>query len=308
MFVEQAIFTSVRTGRNEGYQIASASPGITLAEKRELSQWGPGHDALYDPRSLADSVNSHRLDSGRYCISRTLYAGREYSGRGGYRVYTHFFLVPESLLQRFCFHPLRVMEAAIVAGRAGVLTPIPDQLGPAPLVGRAQATNVAQVERLCQTLGPEKLATLVCAALKTETLGVHASVPAQRLFSGLLDLLPTSHRTAFSFTTGLRVSPRRCYRLAALPDNVEEQRQAVRLMHLAVLDLDAAPPPRFAARSGWPLLVYELMRTQRFETLALVIQETATVNETDIDLLAEQARARIDRESPMPDLITPFSA
>ena len=177
MFVEQAIFTSVRSGRNEGYQIAAASPGVTIADKRELAQWGPGHDALYDTRPTAESINCHRMENGLHCLSRTVYAGREYSGRGGYRVYTQCFLVPENLLHRFSHHPFRVMEALVVSGRASVLTPIPDQLAPASIVGRAGAVKTAEVERLCQTLGPEKLASLVCAALKTDVLGVSAPVP-----------------------------------------------------------------------------------------------------------------------------------
>ena len=308
MFVEQAIFTSVRSGRNEGYQIASASPGITMADKRELSQWGPGHDALYDTRPTAESVNCHRMANGLFCLSRTMYAGREYSGRGGYRVYTHFFLVPENLLQRFHYHPFRVMEALVVAGRAGVLAPIPDQLAPAIVVGRACAVKTAEVERLCQTLGPEKLASLLYAALKTEVLGVSAPVPLRRVFGVLLDLLPPSHRKPFSFTTGLRVSPRRPYCLAALPDVVEEQRQAVRLVHLTVLDLSENPPAKFAARSGWPLLIYELLRSRQFTTLAEVIQNTATTTETDTDLLAEQARVRLEKTTRVPDLVTPFSS
>jgi hypothetical protein len=308
VFVEQAIFTSVRSGRNEGYQIAAASPGVTMADNRELAQWGPGHDALYDARPAAESVNCHRMENGLYCLSRTMCAGREYSGRGGYRVYTHFFLVPENLLQRFNYHPFRVMEALVVSGRASVLTPVPDQLVPATVVGRACAVKAAEVERLCQMLGPEKLASLVYAALKTEVLGVSAPVPLQRVFAVLLDLLPPAQRPQFSFTTGLRVSPRRPYCWAALPDDVEEQRQAVRLVHLTVLDLHENPPAKFAARNGWPLLIYELLRSRQFTILAEVIQDTAATAETDTDLLAEQARVRIDKHARVPDLITPFSA
>jgi hypothetical protein len=307
VFVEQAIFTSVRSGRNDGYQIAAASPGVTIADQRQLAQWGPGHDAMYDTRPTAESVNCHRMENGLYCLSRTLYAGREYSGRGGCRVYTQCFLVPENLLQRFSHHPFRVMEALVVSGRAGVLTPIPDQLAPASVVGRACAVKTAEVERMCQMLGPEKLASLVSAALQTDVLGVSTPAPPQRLFGVLLDLLPPPQRAQFSLTTGLRVSPRRPYRLAALPDDREEQRQAVRLVHLAVLDLHADPPAEYAARSGWPLLIYELLRSRQFTTLAEVIQGTAATAETDADLLAERARVRIDKSARECDLLTPLS-
>ena len=103
------------------------------------------------------------------------------------------------------------------------------------------------------------------------------------------------------------MSPRRPYRLAALPDDRDEQRQAVRLVHLTVLDLHENPPAKYAARSGWPLLIYELLRSRQFTTLAEVIQDTAATTETDIDLLAEQARVRIEKHASAFDLITPFS-
>lgn len=305
MFVEQAIFTSVRSGRNEGYQIAAASPGVTLADKQELSQWGPGHDALYDARPTAESVNCHRMASGTYCLSRTLCAGREYSGRGGHRVYTHCFLLPDDLLLRFSHHPFRVMEALVVSGRAAVLKPIPDQLPPALLVGRAHQVKTVEIERLCHALGPEKLAAALGAALGTELLGIAAPVSMTRLLSVLLDLLPLPYRRDFSWTTGLRVSPRRPYRVAGLPADRDGQRQAVRLMHLTVLDLHDDPPARFAARTGWPLLVFDLLRSRRWPLLQEIVREASQCPQTDIDLLAERYRERIASE-PDVELLTPF--
>ena len=183
MFVEQAIFTSVRSGRNEGYQLAAASPGVTLADKRELAQWGPGHDSLYDPRPTAECVNFHRLESGLYCLSRTACAGREYSGRGGFKVYTQYFLLPAELLQRFANHPFRVMEALVVSGRATVLTPVPDQLDPVPIAGRARPPRRRRTSSaLCQAIGPERLASLLSrSAQDRRSWASCASVPPQRL-------------------------------------------------------------------------------------------------------------------------------
>lgn len=308
MLIQQAIFTSVRSGRNEGYQLAAASSGLTAADRHELTQWGPAHDAMYDGRSTAESINCHRLASGAFCLSRTVYAGREYSGRGGYRVYTQCFVVPESLLCRFSYHAFRVMEALVVSGRATVLKPLPDQLDPVLIVGRSSAVKTIEVERVCQALGPEKLASLVSAALRTDALGVSSSVSAVHLFGTLLDLLPVPVRAQFSWTTGLRVSPRRPYRLAALPNDRDEQRQAARLMRLTVLDLYADPPAKFAARSGWPLLIYELLRSRQLPTIAKIVQQTATSTEGDIDLLAEQSRGQIEQQADALDLLTPFAA
>ena len=86
MFVEQAIFTSLKTRRQEGYQLAAVSPGIASEGAKELEVWGPAHDSLLDGMQGASSVNFHPLTSGDYCVSRTVAAGEEYSGRGGPRI------------------------------------------------------------------------------------------------------------------------------------------------------------------------------------------------------------------------------
>jgi hypothetical protein len=303
VFVEQAIFTSVRSGRNEGYQVAAVSPGVTLADKQELAQWGPGHDSLYDTRPTAESINFHRMESGLYCLSRTVCAGREYSGRGGHKVYSQCFLLPADLLRRFANHPFRVLDALVASGRAIVLSPVPDQLDPVPVLGRASAVKIADVERLCQAIGPEKLVSLLYAAFKTTALGVSATVPPQRLLGGLLELIPPPLRTQFPLTTGLRVSPRRLYRLAIIPYDREQQRQATRLVHLTLLDLHHDAPATFAAQSGWPLLMYELLRNRQFAELAAVIKSTADTPETDTDLLAERTRASVVKNADSLDLI-----
>lgn len=306
MFVEQAIFTSVRSGRNEGYQVAATSPGVSNNEQRELAQWGPAHDSLYDTSPTAECCSFQRLTSGRYCLSRTASAGREYSGRGGCRMYTQSFLLPAELLARFHYHPLRIIEALVVSGRAAILSPLPDRLDPLPLLGRAAPVKVAEIERLRQTLGPERLTALVAAALDTELLGIVAPTHPQLLVSGLLGLLPPQRRAEFSWTTGLRVSPRRPFRWAVLPADRDEQRHALRLLHLTTLDLCQDLPAKFAAHGGWPLVVYNLLRTQQYAALADVIQAAANSDETDTDILAEQAWAHLDQPITA-DLLTPWS-
>src|SRR5687767_10621746 len=98
MRLEQAIFTSVKSSRLDGYQLAAASPGITPDVSKELTIWGPAHDSLWDTRRDARSVNFFPLASGDYCLSSTTIAGEEYSGRGGGRVYSQMFLLPRQQL------------------------------------------------------------------------------------------------------------------------------------------------------------------------------------------------------------------
>lgn len=308
MLVQQAIYTSVRTGRNEGYQLAARSPGVTSQAARELAQWGPSHDSLYRQLPIAESVNFHRLEDGSCCVSQTVAEGREYSGRGGPRIYTQMFLIDVPLMQRFGNSPFPIIDALVSSGRFTVFQNVPKQLDPVPLLGRASSLNVANLQYVVTQLGPHKLATLVHAALATPALAVTSSLPGRRLFTALLDLLPPPLRLDFSLTTGLRVAASRPFRLANIPPDRDEQRQAVRLSRLTVLDLTTDVPTKFAAHAGWPLLVYQLLRAHQFSTLASVVEQAAQTAERDADLLAEQVRERLEKASDHGALLTAFPA
>ncbi len=92
--VQQAIFTSARGPQLDGYQLTSRSEGISDNIAVELSQWGPPHDTLLKSDESATSINFHPLSDGRYCLSRTIHAGQEYSSRTGARVYTQMLIIP----------------------------------------------------------------------------------------------------------------------------------------------------------------------------------------------------------------------
>jgi hypothetical protein len=308
VLIKQAIYTSVRSGRNDGYQLAATSPGISADDARELSQWGPAHDSIYPERSASGCVNFHLLSSGLFAVSRTVSAGREYSGRGGERIYTHNFLVPPAALAQFANNPFRIMDALVASGRASVMKSIPKQLQPVPLVGRASAVNTINLEKLRRAVGADKLAALLNAALTSSDLGVVTDVSPDRLFAGLLDLLPPPYRPEFCLTTGLKASPRRPFRLMVLPDDAEEQRRAIRQVGLTALDLTNEPPAKFAPDRGWPLLMHGLLQANQFATIASVADTLAGTGEKNLDALAEQIQQDLDEGELLADILTPFSA
>src|SRR5687768_13035354 len=80
--LEQALFTSLRSASNEGYQIAAHSEGVDEAARGELVAWGPSHDSLQPGIGCEGSCNGHSLADGRWCLSLTRSASDEYSGRG----------------------------------------------------------------------------------------------------------------------------------------------------------------------------------------------------------------------------------
>ena len=215
--VERAIFTSSRSGRIEGYQLTAVSDGVSSADRQELSRWSPAHDALADEGMGAESVNFHRLASGTFCISRTVHAGAEYSGRGGLRVYTDLLLPPPELLARFANNPFRLLEAATAAGHVGGgLEPTGDRLEPIQLAAGASNVDCILLARLARYPGPEVTARFVDAVLKHESLAVSGRVSLRKMIAGLFSLLPVELRSAFSFSSGLKPSKQRVFRIQLL--------------------------------------------------------------------------------------------
>lgn len=306
MLVPQAIFTSVRSGRNEGYQLAAVSSGVSSEQERELSQWGPGHDSLYELPPGTPCASFHPLQSGGFCLSLSMLSGREYSGRAGQRVYTRSYLLSAETLERFANHPFRVMEALVAGGHVDVLDPVPRQLDAIPLIGRASPVNVDDLERVCQTFPPEQLSCLVNAALTGTPLGIVGGAAPHRLLRALLDLLPLPRRPECSLTTGLKPSQRRPFRWTVLPPDREHQREAARLLKLTVFRLDEPIPTQFAPRAGWALLVLDLLRNRQYDRLAPLVQNTKDLSDRDFDWLAEQTREGWDRVSsalPLPPFV-----
>src|SRR5437868_14969856 len=115
MRLEQAVFTSLKSSRFDGYQLAATSAGISSDLAKELTLWGPAHDSLWDMRQDARSVNFFPLQTGDYCLSWTTIAGAEYSGRGGGRIYTQMFMLPLDVLARFANDPFLVLRALAAA-------------------------------------------------------------------------------------------------------------------------------------------------------------------------------------------------
>ncbi len=276
MFVEWAVFTSLRTGHNEGYQLAAASSDVTEADRRELARWGPGHDALYRFAAARGAVSCHRLQGGCYCLGRTRGAGTEYSRRGGVNLYTWFFLIPEPVAERFAYHPFRMMQALTAAGYIRPVSSNTKHLEPISLVGRASLIDVDNLRRVSRHCGALHLATLLNAVLVADRVGIVTDLHPARLVGALLDLLPPPRRAVFSLTTGLRVSSHRPYQIHVLPNDTAEQRAATRRLPMACVSLMTDPRGDFAPQAGWAMQVYRLIKRRQFEQLAdLVGQQCA---------------------------------
>ncbi len=293
--IEQAIFTSAETDRSAGYQVVAASPGVSSADLRELAVWGPSHDALLDPTANAVSVNFHPLPSGAYCVSRTTPAGSEYSGRRGPRVYTQCLVVPPEVLRRFANNPFSLMRAALANGSLQLHDEVPKQLEPLRLTGRAKAVDTALLGRLARSLGPEWIASMTQIALAAPALAVVGGPPADHVICGLINCLPPRCRTDFPFSTGLRFSSRREFRIVAFSDDRAEQRRAQRLYNLTVLHLGESPPSESEPIDSWPRFIHRVLKTNRLSFLnSRLSDQQLDVGAEDLHLLGLELLEELD--------------
>ena len=237
MRLPQAIFTSVKSSRLDGYQLAATSSGVSDAVIQELTVWGPAHDSLWDTRRDARSINFHPLASGEYCLSCTTLAGAEYSGRGGGRVYTQMFLLPPDVLTRFAHDPFLILRALSAAGRLVVYEEVPEKLPAVPLLGRSDQPDPSLVSQVLDEIGEKVFHELVDAVATSSSVAVVTSGHVELLFQALLHAFSPAERSSISFTTGLKDSPRRPFKLFVLPNDSSIVRQSQRVSGATIIDL-----------------------------------------------------------------------
>ena len=272
MLIEQAIFTSAQTDRAQGYQLLSRSPGLTEADARELSVWGPSHNSLLDEASAGASTNFFRLASGSYCVSRTTIAGNEYSGRGGESVYTQFLIVPPETMAKFANNPFAVLRAAMASGVICVHEIVPEELEPVRLSGRAPVVDLTLMAQLARDPGPAAVATMIQAALASERLAIFADTPSELLIAGLINTLPVECRTEFSFTTGLKFSPSRPVRVSTLPADQAAWR-AIDRRGVTLLRLDGLSASNNVDWQGWAAWVAAILSSGKLSVLAAELEK-----------------------------------
>ncbi len=208
MRVEQAIFTSMRSRKSHGYHLVAQSPGLPDSLYRSLTTWGPSHASLLEDRPEAESLNFHALADDWYAVSRTVYGGPEYSGRGGLQVFTQFLLLRGDQLASYEDSPLLVAQTARLLGALRLLLNVPSQLRPLelpdrPLTGCAaqQPPRIFLREEILRSLRfPNRVAIL----------GVRDPLP---VLTQIIRDLPREERRKLSFTTGLKPSVHRDFRL-----------------------------------------------------------------------------------------------
>jgi hypothetical protein len=229
MRVEQAIFTSTRAARVQGYHLAARSSGLDDDTARILTRWAPSHGALASSEPDATCLNFHPVGERWLAVSRTAYGGPEYSARGGLELFTRFLLVRPDQLAGYDNDPLAFARVATALGYMRFEPEFAEQPPPLDLPRDALFALTASLggdgacANLSHTLAGDGRATVVGDADPVGSL------------ANLLRHTSSQSRLQLSFTTGLKPSLHRPFRLHFLPAIDPVQRRQLISQGIAVI-------------------------------------------------------------------------
>ena len=258
--LEQAVFTRSESADFSGYRLVAASFGVGEADARELAAWGPAHDSMLDFVVEATSLNFHPLPSGAFCVSRSL------SLDGG-RVFTHCMIVPPETLAKFGNNPFAINRAATINGLWLDDDPSEVELDPLWLPGGAAPVDEALLGRLTSDFGPARVATMVQMARESVVLAVGGAVPPDILIAGVFACLPPECRTEFPFSTGLKFSPRRQFRIVAVSDDPAERSWMAGYPNVSIFDPRCDESFHSTPLDGWGQLIKRSLANDKISFL-----------------------------------------
>jgi hypothetical protein len=214
VWAEQAIFTSMPRRGRAGYHVVARSPGVTEAEATAVATWSPSHGALIVDASNGTSVNFHRLPSGRLALSRTCEGPAEYSGRGERQIYTHALIFDAKALQAMGGQPIAVYRDALALGYLRFQAEPDLVLKPVELGTVHASQDLETWAARARVLGLPSLESLEAQLASGEPVQLRYPGDRIALAECLLGLLPVDMIPDASFSTSLRPSAVRPFRLA----------------------------------------------------------------------------------------------
>jgi len=239
MRLEQAIYTSSKTRRGEGYHVVARSAGITSENVTALNRWCPSH-AVLGSDTNAETMNFHPLAEGGYALSRTTHGGKEFSGRGGLQVVTIVLLLKPRHLAGYDNNPFRLARVAQSLGHLRWSPGFSERL---PLV------ELPDVERAEEDLFsdddfPNVHGILHRLKSRQRVACISPSLGAE-IVEGTIRRLPVPKRLDVSFTTGLKWSKQRPFALHIIKKL--DERTSTRLsredIHVVKASLHGAKSP-----------------------------------------------------------------
>ena len=221
MLVEQAIYTSAQTNRGRGYHLVSRSAGITGGLETLLNRWCPSHASLLSPDDDASSLNFHPLDEDHFSLSRTVHGGPEFSQRGGLQVVTLILVIHRKQLTGYVNNPLALARTARALGHIRWNNTFPTRLPSIELPEEASSESIVPTNgRPFQLLD-----TTISLLQGDKEVALIADHDGLSSIESILEQLPMPERCQLSFTSGLKPSQQRPFRLHVLSQDDRDTQQ-----------------------------------------------------------------------------------
>jgi hypothetical protein len=268
--VEQAIFASSEQNGEMGHQVVARSSGVCTADAHELPVWEPSRDSMLETDTDAESYNFHPLPSGNYCISRST---PEPCKGGESKAYTHCLIVPPEVLARFGNNPFAVIDQMTEQSLWRTPRNSFGRLEPFMPSGGAAPVDQALLRHLAIDPGVQSMAMLVQQACNAVCLAVAGVQQPKHLIAGLFSCLPPECRLDFSFSTGLKFSPRRPFRIVAVSDDPAERLWVSNYANVTLVELGDDVSLRSVPLDGWASLIERVLSTDHIPFFAAQISK-----------------------------------
>ena len=233
--IEQAIFTSAENATMKGYQIVARSAGIDRALAQQLCRWSPSHGSICDENPDHWVLSTFPVAGGRFAVTRTVWGGPEYSGRGGTQVVTQILVVREDQFARYQCNAFALAQTAITLGQLR-LCPMPPlrlpfvTLPDRPLVPCVDAPQgpISKFHRVHASdgVGAASILDVLQRLHNKQSVAVIGATDPIKFASHVIERIPSDERPTISVTTGLEPTLGRPFRLHFLPA-LDSNRQRV---------------------------------------------------------------------------------
>ncbi|MDO4584740.1 MAG: hypothetical protein Q4D62_11625 [Planctomycetia bacterium] len=239
-----------------------------------MIRWSAREGDLIVPHSPVESWNFHPLPSGNFCVSRTFRLEKQ--------MFTHGLVIPPQLLDHYANNPFSLIfhleqQGLWSAGREVTSLLLhrttPTTPGKVPVMrtltveGGCPPVHEERVRQEVQKWGTRRLVTFLDTLLKNVSTIVFGQEKITSLLEVLFDLLPVGCRTEISFSTGLKFSTRRPFRIVGIGEDLLERERIATSFQIPIFSLREIPSPenRFSPplRNRWAMFMAAVLEQQR---------------------------------------------
>ena len=207
--LEQAVFASAQSSRFQGYHLIARSCGIDDELANQLSRWSPSHNGLIGDSKLYEGFSFFQPSADKFAFSRSFHGGPEYSRRGGLNVVSRMFVCTERDLAGFGDNVISLAKVALSHGNLRLERRFAEHL---ETLRMPRSSLIAQ-SQIDANSWQQEIELIRSALAEFGNLAVVGISRPLDLLESLIRQMKSSPFPDFSFSTGLRLSKQRPFRL-----------------------------------------------------------------------------------------------